>query len=192
MLHLRGVSDAGWLPRALEGVDELLLDHAHCEQKAAGNAVAILFRYPHHDFLMEPLAALAEEELAHFRQVLARLAARGLRFRAQRASPYAGKLRQAVRGSEPERLLDTLLCSALIEARSCERFQLLAQGAPDRDLAAFYGTLLASEARHHQVFLDLAEGLAPRDEVRARLDALAEHEAGILAECPPMARLHAR
>ena len=149
MLHLQAATGSGWLPRALSDVGELLLDHAHCEQKAAGNAVALLFRYPHHDFLMEPLAALAQEELEHFRQVLARLEARGLRFRAQRASPYAGRLRTVVRNAEPERLLDTLLCSALIEARSCERFLLLAQGCPDPDLAGFYRGLLASEARHH-------------------------------------------
>lgn len=170
---------------------ELLLDHAHCEQKAAGNALALLFRYPQHAFLMDPLAALAQEELLHFRQVLGRLGARGLRFRPQRASPYAGRLRAAVRGSEPDRLVDTLLCSALIEARSCERFQILAEGCPDPDLASFYGSLLASEARHHQVFLDLAEGLTDRAEVRERLAVLAVHEAQVLAEAPRLPRLHA-
>jgi tRNA-(ms[2]io[6]A)-hydroxylase len=191
MLHLAAPTDRAWLPRAISDLDELLLDHAHCEQKAAGNAVALLFRYPQHAFLMSPLAALAQEELAHFQQVLERLAARGARFRPQRASPYAGRLRTVVRGPEPDRLIDTLLCSAVIEARSCERFQLLADGVPDADLAAFYQSLLASEARHHQLFLDLAEELTPRDELRGRLDEIARHEAAVLAATPPLVRLHA-
>ena len=190
MLHLHVATGPDWLPRALSDLGELLLDHAHCEQKAAGNALSLLFRYPQHAFLMEPLAALAQEELAHFRQVLGRLAARGLRFRPQRASPYAGRLRTAVRSTEPGRLVDTLLCSALIEARSCERFQLLAEGCPDAGLAQFYGSLLVSEARHHQVFLGLAEQLADRDAVRERLAALAGHEARVLAEAPALVRLH--
>jgi tRNA-(ms[2]io[6]A)-hydroxylase len=191
MLHLASTTDPGWLGRALSDLDELLLDHAHCEQKAAGNAISLLFRYPQHAFLMAPLAALAREELAHFQQVLERLAVRGARFRPQRASPYAGRLRSVVRGPEPGRLVDTLLCSAVIEARSCERFQLLAEGVPDVVLAAFYRGLLASEARHHQVFLELAEELAPRDEVLGRLDAIARHEADVLAGSPALARLHA-
>lgn len=190
MLHLHAATGPGWLPRALSDLGELLLDHAHCEQKAAGNALALLFRYPQHAFLMEPLAALAQEELAHFRQVLCRLAARGLRFRPQRASPYAGRLRTAVRSAEPGRLVDTLLCSALIEARSCERFQLLAEGCPDAGLAEFYASLRVSEARHHQVFLGLAEQLTDRDAVRERLATLAVHEARVLAEAPALVRLH--
>ena len=191
MLHLAVPTDSGWLPRALTDISELLLDHAHCEQKAAGNAVALLFRYPQHSFLMSPLAELAREELAHFQQVLALLDARGERFRPQRASPYAGRLRQVVRSPEPQRLLDTLLCSAVIEARSCERFQLLAGGLPDAELAAFYRGLLASEARHHHLFLELAEVLVPPDEVRMRLDEIAVYEASVLASSAPMVRLHA-
>ena len=191
MLHLAVPTDSGWLPRALTDISELLLDHAHCEQKAAGNAVALLFRYPQHAFLMSPLAELAREELAHFQQVLALLDARGERFRPQRASPYAGRLRQVVRAPEPQRLLDTLLCSAVIEARSCERFQLLAGGLPDAELAAFYRGLLASEARHHQMFLELADVLVPPDEVRVRLDEIAAYEASVLAIPAPMIRLHA-
>ena len=191
MLHLAVPTDPGWLPRALTDLSELLLDHAHCEQKAAGNAVALLFRYPQHSFLMSPLAELAREELAHFQQVLALLDARGERFRPQRASPYAGRLRQVVRSPEPQRLLDTLLCSAVIEARSCERFQLLAGGLPDAELAAFYRGLLASEARHHHLFLELADVLVPPEEVRMRLDEIAVYEASVLASPAPMVRLHA-
>lgn len=190
MLHLRVATGPDWLERAVSDLGELLLDHAHCEQKAAGNAVALSFRYPTHPFLMRPLAELAEEELGHFREVLGRLDARGLEFRPQRASEYAGRLRRSVRPGEPERLLDTLLVSALIEARSCERFQILAEGCPDRDLAAFYGGLLASEARHHRVFLELARRIATVDAVRERLDELSEIEARVLFEAPASVRIH--
>lgn len=191
MLSLAAATTEAWLERALSDVDALLVDHAHCEKKAAGMAVNLLFRYPHHGFLHEPLSRLAREELAHFEQVLALLAARGRALEPQRPAPYAGRLRAASRAHEPARLLDTLLCGALIEARSCERFGLLAEHAPDAGLRRFYAGLLAAEARHHGVYLRLADALAPAAEVRERLRELARHEAGILADAPSLARMHA-
>lgn len=194
MLSLAEPTNDAWVERALAslaGSDELLVDHAHCEKKAAGMAVNLLFRYPRHPFLHEPLSRLAREELAHFEQVLALLAARGHALRPLRPAPYAGRLRAATRAHEPARLLDTLLCGALIEARSCERFRLLAERAPEPGLRRFYGGLLEAEARHHGVYLRLAGSLAPEAEVRARLDELARLEAEILAGSPPLARMHA-
>ncbi|MCH2170944.1 tRNA-(ms[2]io[6]A)-hydroxylase [Myxococcota bacterium] len=190
MLSLARVTDSAWLPQAVERLDEILVDHAHCEKKAAGMAVQLIFRYTQHSFLHEPLSRLAREELAHFEQVLEHLRRRGVEFRALRPGPYAGRLKQAVRGTEPERLLDTLLCSALIEARSCERFGLLAEGVPDPKLAAFYQSLLASEARHHRIYVDLAKRLAPDARVRARLDELAAIEASALSESGERVRMH--
>ncbi|HSJ97887.1 MAG TPA: tRNA isopentenyl-2-thiomethyl-A-37 hydroxylase MiaE, partial [Myxococcota bacterium] len=145
MLRLAAPTDPAWTARALAGLDELLLDHAHLEKKAAGTAVTLLFRYPERRALQEPLARLAREELAHFEQVLAHLDRRGVRFRPQRPAPYAGRLHAAVRPDEPGRLLDTLLVAALIEARSCERLGLLAEALPgvDAALAALYRGLLA-------------------------------------------------
>ena len=191
MLALAAPTHPSWAPRVLAELDELLLDHAHCEKKAAGMAVTLIFRYPQHAFLLEPLSRLAREELAHFEEVLRLLARRGQGFRPLRASPYAGRLRRCLRRWEPERLLDLLLCSALIEARSCERFGLLAETVQDAELAAFYRGLLAAEARHHQSYVDLAGSVAPAREVRARLAELAEREAAILAEVPPGPRMHA-
>jgi tRNA-(ms[2]io[6]A)-hydroxylase len=191
MLHLAAPTDPAWTARALAALDEVLLDHAHCEKKAAGMAVQLLFRYPEHRFLQAPLAALARDELAHFEQVLAALAARGLAFRRQRPSPYAGRLRQAVRAGEPAHLADTLLCCALIEARSCERFGLLARAVPDAELAALYAGLLASEARHHHMYVELAAELMPAPELRQRLGALARHEAEVLALGSEHVRMHA-
>jgi tRNA-(ms[2]io[6]A)-hydroxylase len=191
MLSLAAPTSPQWASRVLADLPELLVDHAHCEKKAAGMAVNLVFRYPQHGFLLAPLSRLAREELVHFEQVLALLDERDEPFRILRPSPYAGRLRRATRSHEPARLLDTLLCCALIEARSCERFGLLARVAPEAELRAFYAGLLASEARHHGVYLDLAAHLAPRDQVSARLRELAALEARVLAETPPLARMHA-
>lgn len=188
MLNLASVSDSAWLARALAGLDEVLLDHAHAEKKAASTALSLVFRYPERPELARPLSELAREELGHFEGVLSQLERRGQRFERQRPSPYAGRLQQVVRTHEPARLVDTLLCCALIEARSCERFQLLASAIDDRLLAKFYEALLAAEARHHGLYVELARGVdrgAPE-----RLKELAIHEAQVIAEAPPWARLH--
>ena len=189
MLKLASETPAAWTARALAHLDELLLDHAHCEKKAAGVALTLLFQYPERASFQAPLAALAREELSHFEAMLGVLATRAIPFRRQRPSAYAGRLRAAVSPREPERLLDTLLCSALIEARSCERLGLLADALPDTELARFYAALRAAEARHHGVYVELACALAPRETVAARLAQLAVHEAEVLAAaCEP--RLH--
>ncbi len=191
MLNLASKTSGDWIERVLDDFDAVLLDHAHCEKKAAGSAVKLLFQYPDRPFLLQPMAALAREELDHFQQVLERLEKRGVAFKRQRPSPYGGRLQAQLRRDEPGRLLDRLLVSALIEARSCERFQILAEGHPEPEWADFYASLLASEARHHGVYLRLAEQVAPGAEVRRRRGELAEAEAGILREHFPLARLHA-
>jgi tRNA-(ms[2]io[6]A)-hydroxylase len=180
-----------WARRVLARPGEVLLDHAHCEKKAASTALSLLFKYPERGPLLAPLSRLAREELLHFEQVLGHLTARGTTLRHQVPSPYAGELRRIVRPDEPARLLDTLLCMALIEARSCERLGLLADALDDPELAAFYRTLVASEARHHETYVELATRVAPEEEVAARLREVASHEAAVLAASPPMARLHA-
>ena len=183
MLRLAAPTDPAWLVRALGEFDEVMLDHAHLEKKAAGAAVTLLFRYPERRELQEPLAHLAREELAHFAAALGQLARRGVAFRRQRAGGYAGRLHRVVRPAEPGRLLDTLLVASLIEARSCERLGLLAAALRGRDdeLAAFYAGLLASEARHHAAYVELALSMFPEDEVRRRLDDVARHEADAIA-----------
>jgi len=190
MLSLAAPTDPSWTDRVLADLDELLLDHAHCEKKAAGMAMRLIFQYPEHLFLLTPLAALARDELQHFELMLGVLAQRGVPFRRQRPSPYAGLLKQQIRSEEPDRLTDTLLCCALIEARSCERMQLLAAAIPDPALAKIYGGLLASEARHHGIYMDLASRLAEPSSVRARLAELAQREAEILSEPSQLSRMH--
>jgi tRNA-(ms[2]io[6]A)-hydroxylase len=190
MLNLAAPSDPRWVGQALAHLDDILLDHAHCEKKAAGAAITLLFQYPHHEFLQAPLARLAREELSHFELVLARLEQRGIAFGRQKPSPYGGKLRTLVRAREPEHLLDLLLVASLIEARSCERFQLLAEAIDDNELAGFYRDLLASEARHHGVYVELAGRLVSESAAGTRLVWLAEREAAIVAEPAHLVRLH--
>lgn len=191
VLHLASATPPAWLPRAWASIDEVLLDHAHCEKKAAGAAVKLLFAYPHHRFLQEPLAELAREELDHFQQVLLRLDRRRIRYATLKPSPYGMALHGLVRRDEPDRLLDVLLISALIEARSCERFQILAEGVPDPDLAGLYRSLLACEARHHGIYFELAGELVSRAMRDGRMDELARAEAEIVARPCDWVRLHA-
>ena len=192
MLTLAAATDPTWAVRVLPHLDVVLLDHAHCEKKAASTAVNLIFRYQDRAALMAPLAALAREELAHFEEVLALLERRGVAFGRLDPSPYAAELMSVVRDREPKRLLDTLLCCALIEARSCERMGLIAERVADEEVARLYRGLLAAEARHHQTYVDLARatGLFPEDEIRTRLAEIAAHEASVVARMPREARLH--
>lgn len=196
MLNLSTATSDRWLPQALAHLDEVLIDHASCEKKAASMAVNFLFRYPDHPSILPPLSALAREELRHFEQVLALLRHRGIPYRRLRPAAYAGRLVKAARKAEPERCLDLMLCAALIEARSCERMQLLQQAflpdgqAPDAELARLYGGLLACEARHHHTYLDIAGQLFDRDAVQARLRELSAHEGVIAGEPGEVVRVH--
>jgi tRNA-(ms[2]io[6]A)-hydroxylase len=191
VLHLASQTSSEWLPRAVAHLDTVLLDHAHCEKKAAGAAIKLLFSYPHHRFLQEPLAELAREELDHFQQILVQLDARGIRYETIKPSPYGMALHAHVRRDEPGRLTDILLIGALIEARSCERFQILAEGLEDAALCDLYRSLLASEARHHGLYLELATRLVGAGPVDERLSELARYEAEIVAHPCDRIRLHA-
>jgi tRNA-(ms[2]io[6]A)-hydroxylase len=192
VLNLASTTTQDWADRAVAHIDDVLLDHAHCEKKAAGAALRMLFRYPEHRFLQEPISELAREELSHFERVLRVLEARGVRYERQKPSAYGGKLHELLRPKEPERLLDLLIISALIEARSCERFRLLSETLEDTELAALYGDLLASEARHHQLYIELAEQVESPAQVRVRLLELARMEARIVAAPSPRVRLHSQ
>jgi len=191
VLHLLSETSADWLPRVQAHLDEVLVDHAHCEKKAAGAAVKLLFSYPHHGFLQEPLAELARDELAHFQELLAMLDARDIRYETLKPSPYGMALHALTRRDEPDRLVDILLISALIEARSCERFQILADGLVDSELAELYRSLLVDEARPHGVYVELAARLIGRDELDARLLVLSKAESEIVSRPCEWVRLHA-
>ena len=181
MLHLAAPTAPTWVTQATAHLDEVLIDLAHCEKKAASTIVSLLFRYPEAPGFAAVLSPIAREELVHFEDVLAHLARRRTPLRHLVPAPYAKALLAAARPGEPARLVDTLLCLALIEARSCERMQLLADAVDDRDTAALYGRLVASEARHHMTYLTLAGRFAPSEtEADVQLATLAQHEATLL------------
>lgn len=148
-----------WIDNALANQDLMLIDHAHCEKKAASTALSLMYRYVENTELLNKMSRLAREELRHFEQVLAIMTKRGVDYRHLTPARYAAGLRQQVRQDDPGRLVDVLIVGAIIEARSCERFAALAPFLDDR-LADFYTSLLKSEARHYQDYLKLAEQAA--------------------------------
>ena len=148
-----------WLDQATAQLPILLMDHANCEKKAAGNALSLMYRYLEHPELLQQLSRLAREELRHFEQVLDLMTARGIVYEQIPSARYAGELRKAVSTHEPARLIDIMIISAIVEARSCERFSRLIE-VLDEELANFYASLLKSEARHFQVYLDYATQMA--------------------------------
>lgn len=145
-----------WIDSALANQDLLLIDHAHCEKKAASTALSLMYRYVDNTELLNKMSRLAREELRHFEQVLAIMKKRGVTYTHLSPARYAAGLREAVRTEDPGRLVDVLIVGAIIEARSCERFAALAPSL-DEKLAEFYNSLLKSEARHYQDYLKLAE-----------------------------------
>lgn len=189
-LELASPTSKDWIDQAIRHIDLVLLDHANCEKKAAGNALSLLFRYPANGRLVETLSPLAREELQHFERVHRHLQRLGIPIKPLSAAPYAGRLNQHLRRSEPEHLLDTLLVAAIIEARSHERLGLLGIHAPDPELRQFYLWLAAAEERHWQLYLDLALEQFPADQVQERLDTLLQVEAEILSSLHPEPRVH--
>jgi tRNA-(ms[2]io[6]A)-hydroxylase len=151
-----------WVQNAIANQAEMLIDHAHCEKKAATTALNLINRYPHDDDLLMKMSRLAREELRHFEQVLKFLKKRGIRYTNFTASRYAAKLRGHVRKQEPEKIADIMIIGAFIEARSCERFAKIAP-LLETDLSEFYISLLKSESRHYQDYLTLAKKYAKKD-----------------------------
>jgi tRNA-(ms[2]io[6]A)-hydroxylase len=187
---LSAPSSRAWLEQALAHPDLLLIDHAHCERKAAGAALQLMFRYPSDGALAAVLSPLAREELEHFELVQCHLEQRRIPLRPLAAPPYGTGLAALVCRQEPQRMLDSLLVAGLIEARSHERMALLAQHSPDAQLRALYGDLLASEARHFGVYWLQCERRWPRAVVVQRLEQLAAAEAELLAKLHPEPRMH--
>ena len=193
MFPLASPTRANWSQEVLADLESLLVDHAHCEKKAASTALALIYRYPERPGMMGPLSMLAREELVHFERVLGLIEDRGYKFKRMYPSPYAAELIKHVRKEEPGKLLDSLICCALIEARSHERMALLVEAfsqSGDTALEEFYRSLLASEERHKNDYLDLAHRYFEEDEVRGRLQVLSQAEAAILNAPGPAPRMH--
>jgi tRNA 2-(methylsulfanyl)-N6-isopentenyladenosine37 hydroxylase len=188
-MQLRAQTGSQWVRLAVSRFDEVLVDHAHCEKKAAAQALSMLAAFPDAPGLPRAMARLAREEAGHLHQVLGLMEKRGLPLGRDAGDPYAQGLQAEVRQPARERLLDRLLVSALIETRSEERLHLLAAGLPDQELRDFYTRLAEAEKGHGELFLRLARRSSP-DAVDARLDALLEREAHLVRTLPLRAAIH--
>ena len=187
---LQQPSNTEWIKIAIANLDTILLDHSHCERKAAGAAINLMFRYPSHQKLVHQLTAIAQEELSHFAQVNQWLARRNIPLAALNSPPYFSRLKSQVRHAEPDRLVDLLLVSAIIEARSHERLGLIGEHCPDPELAQFYRSLMASEARHYGIYYLLAQEYSDRQTIESRLAELGEYESSILTTMHHEPRVH--
>ena len=190
MLHLKTPTPERWLAQVDAHLDQVLIDHAHCEKKAASAAMNLIFAYVDQVPLVLSLSEIVNEELEHFALVLKLLERRQIPFRRIPPSNYGPQLNALVRGDEPGRAVDRLLVAALIEARSCERFDLLRKHIADRQLAEFYDSLFESEARHYATYVQMAQHFAPAEQVHARLADLARSEAQIIAVGDTLPRMH--
>ncbi len=177
-----------WIAKALEQPEILLIDHAHCEKKAASTALALIYRYPQHSALVARLSRLAREELRHFEQVLKIMQQRNIAFKHLAPARYAQGLLRHVRTHEPAKLIDSLLMAAFVEARSCERFAALIPYL-DSELAKFYQGLLASEARHYQHYIDFAVHFAQQS-LQAQIDKFTIIERDLIESPDEQFRFH--
>ena len=190
MLNLQVETPDRWLNQVDEDLDQVLLDHAHCELSAARTALNLMVAYVLYEPLTVEMTRIINEELDHFHQVLEQLNRLDIDFKRQQPGHYGKRLNALVRSEEPMRGVDRLLVAALIEARSCERFCLLRDHVRDPELADFYGSLFESEAGHYATYVQLAKNFMPSDIVDQRLDELASEEAQIILEGYSRARMH--
>ena len=190
MLNLQVETPDRWLNQVDEDLDQVLLDHAHCELSAARTALNLMVAYVLYEPLTVEMTRIINEELDHFHQVLEQLNRLDIDFKRQQSGHYGKRLNALVRSEEPMRGVDRLLIAALIEARSCERFCLLRDHVRDPELADFYGSLFESEAGHYATYVQLAKNFMPSDIVDQRLDELASEEAQIILEGYSLARMH--
>ncbi|UZR96212.1 tRNA-(ms[2]io[6]A)-hydroxylase [Chondrinema litorale] len=193
MLHLKLPTDPRWVNIAEKNIEDILIDHAYCEQKAASTCISLIVQYPEKDELVEMLTPVVAEEWDHFERVLKEMRKRGISLGKMRKDEYVNQLAQKIKkgGSREQQLVEKLLMSALIEARSCERFKLLWQNLEDENLKEFYYELMVSEAGHYTNFITLARNYLPREEVDKRWQELLKEEKAIIENLEPRSdRMH--
>ena len=188
--YLSSLSSENWLELALSNPIEILIDHAHCERKAAGVAIQLMFRYPSEPDLAEVLSPIAREELEHFEKILFLLKDLGHSLKALKPPPYGAELAKCVRKEEPYRMLDSFLIAGLIEARSHERLSLLALNSENQSFKILYESLLESEARHFGIYWKLAQTKFSKNETNKRLEELSDIESEILSQTFALPRIH--
>ena len=188
--HLTKLSSEKWIELALSNPIDILIDHAHCERKAAGVAIQLMFRYPSEPNLAEVLSPIAREELEHFEKILYFLKAKRIELKALQPPPYGSELAKNVRKDEPLRMLDSFLVAGIIEARSHERLSILALNVQDNSSRDLYNSLLESEARHFGIYWKLAHSKFDKDKTIKRLNELVKKEEEILSNTFMKPRVH--
>lgn len=184
MLGLKLATDPRWVNLAEKSLEEILSDHAYCEQKAASSCISLIQLFPDKKEMVEALAPIVTEEWGHFRLVLEKLSELGFKLGFQRNDEYVTELLKFLRkgGSRNDRLIDKLLICAMIEARSCERFRLLSIHLEDEKLREFYHTFMVSEAGHYRLFLDLAKRYGETEKAISRWQELLDYESNVIAD----------
>lgn len=185
MLGLKMATDPRWIDIAEKNIEDILTDHAYCEQKAASNAISIIVQYPMYPDLVKSMTEICKEEMEHFNMVHERILAMGLTLGFERKDPYVNDLSEYLRrnktNSSPEGLfVNKMLFAAIIEARSCERFKLLSESLTDEELRLFYRSFMESEARHYTTFLGFARKYSRGIDVDQRWMDLLEFEARLM------------
>ena len=192
MLGLKLPTDPRWVNIVEKNIEEILVDHAYCEQKAASTAISLIVTYPEYPELVTAMTALAREEMGHFKMVHDRILERGLVLGRDRKDNYVVQLLKFFPkgGSRRENLVHRLLYAGLIEARSCERFRLLSEKLEDKELAEFYRNLMVSEANHYTMFLNFARQYGEREKVDQKWQDLLEYEAEIMKDLGTSETIH--
>lgn len=192
MLGLKLPTDPRWADIAGKNIEDILVDHAYCEQKAASTAISLIVTYPEYSELVTAMTALAREEMGHFKMVHDRILNMGFKMGWDRKDEYVIKLREFFPkgGSRATQLIHRLLIAGLIEARSCERFRLLSEELEDKELAKFYRDLMVSEANHYTMFLKFARKYGDREIVDQKWDDLLEFEAEVMKDLGNKESIH--
>ncbi|XLS27707.1 tRNA-(ms[2]io[6]A)-hydroxylase [Flavobacteriaceae bacterium M23B6Z8] len=192
MLGLKLPTDPRWVNIVEKNIEEILTDHAYCEQKAASTAISLIVIFPEYTELVQEMTALVKEEISHFKMVHDKIIARGWVLGRDRKDDYVIALMKFFPkgGSRTTQLVHKLLYAALIEARSCERFRLLSENLQDKELAEFYKNLMVSEANHYTMFLSFARKYGERNEVDSKWQDLLAYEARIMKELGKKETIH--
>jgi tRNA 2-(methylsulfanyl)-N6-isopentenyladenosine37 hydroxylase len=192
MLGLKLPTDPRWVNIVEKNIEEILTDHAYCEQKAASTAISLIVGFPDKSELVKEMVALAREEMGHFNMVHDKIIERGYTLGRERKDQYVIELMKFFPkgGSKDTHLVHKLLYAALIEARSCERFRLLSEELTDPELAIFYRNLMVSEANHYTLFLGFARKYGKREEVDKKWQDLLDYEAQIMAQLGTHQTIH--
>ncbi|MBG7631659.1 MAG: tRNA-(ms[2]io[6]A)-hydroxylase [Bacteroidetes bacterium] len=192
MLGLKLPTDPRWVNIAEKNIDDILIDHAHCELKAASTANSLIMSFPEYSDLVTEMVSIVKEEMSHFNMVHERLLKRNVQLGRDRKDLYVHDLLKFFPkgGSRTTQLVHRLLYAALIEARSCERFRLLSENIQDQDLAKFYRDLMASEANHYALFLNFARTFGERKEVDAKWNDLLDYEASLMKNLGTQETIH--